>query len=86
MKRLKCGPMMRMALLGSGDQDIGVEKDLHRSGLQDGIDSFVPNVLDHMLPVRFRSRRAAMNQEPIDPDQSRVLVNNTHKYPTRLGR
>jgi len=27
-----------------------------------------------------------MNPQPIDLDQSRILVNNAHKYPTRLGR
>ena len=60
-ERLKCRPMMGMAALGGGDQDVGVEKDLHVSGLQDCSDSLDPNVVEHAVPVGVGSCGAAMN-------------------------
>jgi hypothetical protein len=66
---------MRMAPHGRGDQNVGIEEDLHRLGLQNGRDPRLAHILNHAIPDRTPLRDALMRPQPVDLDHRWALLN-----------
>ena len=54
--------VMRMAVLGSGDEDACIEKNLHEVlALQNGVNALGAHIIEHPLPIGVRRSDALMD-------------------------
>ena len=76
--------VVRMALLGGGNENCRIEENIHWLCFQNGLNPLIAHSLKHTLPVCRRFRAALMNPQTIDVDHGRPLFDPLETHALRL--
>ena len=75
--------VVRIALLGGGNENCRIEENIHRLCFQNGLNPLIAHSLKHTLLV-CRFRAALMNPQTIDLDHGRPLFDPLETHALRL--
>ena len=72
-----------MALFGCGDQNVGIEKDLHLR-FHNGSNPFFADILNDSFPVRTRLSHTLVDPQSVDSDHRWTLLDRPDQNTIQL--